>query len=67
MSPERVAEEANDASVSPEEAARKFKPTIGFYLAMTTLAVLTFVVAIDATALAVALPVSSLQPKKYPE
>lgn len=50
--------EENDASISPEEAARKFKPTTAFYLAMTTLAILTFAVAIDATALGTALPVS---------
>jgi hypothetical protein len=40
-----------------EDAARNFKPTMTFYLAMTTLALLTFIVSIDATALAVALPV----------
>ncbi|EPE26755.1 MFS general substrate transporter [Glarea lozoyensis ATCC 20868] len=42
--------------LTPEEAARAFKPTVAFYLAMTTLALLTFIVALDATALAVALP-----------
>ncbi|OBT64516.1 hypothetical protein VE03_05289 [Pseudogymnoascus sp. 23342-1-I1] len=40
-----------------EDAARNFKPTMTFYLAMTTLALLTFIVSIDATALAVALPI----------
>ena len=40
-----------------EDAARNFKPNMTFYLAMATLALLTFIVSIDATALAVALPV----------
>jgi hypothetical protein len=54
-SPPLSATASND--VTPEEAARNFKPTVAFYLAMTTLALLTFIVALDATALAVALPV----------
>ena len=58
-----LADTPRDASPSApettlEDAARAFKPTTAFYLAMTTLALLTFIVSIDATALAVALPVS---------
>jgi hypothetical protein len=55
LSPPLSATQSNE--LSPEEAARKFKPSTAFYLAMTTLALLTFIVALDATALAVALPV----------
>jgi hypothetical protein len=56
LSPPLSATASNE--LTPEEAARAFKPTVAFYLAMTTLALLTFIVALDATALAVALPVS---------
>jgi hypothetical protein len=56
MSPPLSTTPSNE--LTPEEAARNFKPNIAFYLAMTTLALLTFIVALDATALAVALPVS---------
>ncbi|KAH6672347.1 major facilitator superfamily domain-containing protein [Halenospora varia] len=56
MSPPLSNTPSNEVQLSPEEAARNFKPSTAFYLAMTTLALLTFIVALDATALAVALP-----------
>ena len=52
------------ASTSPspsvkDDAVASFQPTWWIYLAISTLSVLTFMVALDATSLAVALPVCS--------
>jgi len=57
-SSESAALEANTHS----QVKTDFKPNAIFYAAMSTLALLTFVVSIDATALAVALPVRSSLP-----
>jgi len=49
-------ENSNEGASVPQ-AIPEFKPTLMFYAAMTMLGLLTLAVALDATALAVALPV----------
>ena len=48
--------------MSSSQPAEVFKPTAVFYVAMSLMAILTLVVALDVTALAVALPVRFLNP-----
>lgn len=45
-----------------EERQPEFKPTLRFYLAFVTLAVITLMVALDGTSLSVALPVNIPSP-----
>jgi hypothetical protein len=48
--------------MSSSQAPEVFKPNAVFYIAMSMMAILTLVVALDVTALAVALPVRYLTP-----
>lgn len=62
-SPERrVSSEESAAAMSSSKAPEVFKPTAVLYVAMSMMAILTLVVALDVTALAVALPVRYLTP-----
>jgi hypothetical protein len=65
-SPElRVLSEESAAAMSSSQAPEVFKPTAVFYVAMSMMAILTLVVALDVTALAVALPVRYLSPHDH--
>ena len=58
MKPETSSSDSTAASLTGKPRPTQYKPGLWLYLAFATLAILTIMVALDATALSVALPVS---------
>ena len=61
VKPETSSSDSTAASLTIKPRPTPYRPGLWLYLAFATLAVLTIMVALDATALSVALPVSRTQ------
>ena len=61
VKPETSGSDSTAASLKRRPQPTQYKPGLWLYLAFATLAILTIMVALDATALSVALPVSRAQ------